>query len=120
MGPILAPSPGVAARSPGSRPPGGANHGSSVRPFRRARRASPPSSRRTHRRQAWTTGATGARTVRHGRYVTFQMAEVAVSERMFEQILARIARLRAPPVPTQGHAGTDGHMGNPGSIVSMK
>ncbi len=38
----------------------------------------------------------GARMVRHGRYVTFQMAEVAVSERMFRQILARIAQLRAP------------------------
>jgi hypothetical protein len=37
--------------------------------------------------------------VRHGRYVTFQMAEVAVSRRMFGQILARIVRLRAPPVP---------------------
>jgi len=41
----------------------------------------------------------GARMVRHGRYITFQMAEVAVSARMFGQILARIARLRAPPVP---------------------
>jgi hypothetical protein len=41
----------------------------------------------------------GARMVRHGRYVTFQMAEVAVSARMFGQILARIARLRAPPLP---------------------
>ena len=42
----------------------------------------------------------GARMVRHGRYVTFQMAENAVSRRMFGQILARIARLRAPlPVP---------------------
>ncbi len=39
----------------------------------------------------------GARMVRHGRYVTFQLAEVAVSGRMFGQILARIARLRAPP-----------------------
>ncbi len=35
----------------------------------------------------------------HGRYVTFQMAEVAVSRRMFGQIPARIARLRAPPMP---------------------
>ena len=34
-----------------------------------------------------------------GRYVTFQMAEVAVPRRMFGQILAHIARLRAPPVP---------------------
>ncbi len=41
----------------------------------------------------------GAKVVRHGRYVTFQMAEVAVSRRMFGQILARIVRLRAPPVP---------------------
>ncbi len=40
----------------------------------------------------------GARIVRHGRYITFQMAKVAVSGRMFRQILARIARLRAPPV----------------------
>ena len=36
---------------------------------------------------------TGARIVRHARYVTFQMAEVAVPRALFEQILARIARL---------------------------
>jgi len=41
----------------------------------------------------------GTRMIRRGRYVTFQMAEVAISARMFGQILARIARLRAPPVP---------------------
>ena len=41
----------------------------------------------------------GARMARHGRYITFQMAEVALSRWMFGQILARIARLRAPPVP---------------------
>ena len=41
----------------------------------------------------------GARMVRHGRYVTFQMAEVAVSGRMFGQILACITRLRAPTAP---------------------
>ena len=41
----------------------------------------------------------GAKVVAHGRYVTFQLAEVAVSARMFGQILGRIARLRAPPVP---------------------
>jgi hypothetical protein len=40
----------------------------------------------------------GAKMVRHGRYVTFQVAEVAVSGRMFGQILAQIVRLRAPPV----------------------
>ena len=42
---------------------------------------------------------TDARMVRHDRYVTFWMAEVAVLGRMFEQILAHVARLRAPPVP---------------------
>ncbi len=41
----------------------------------------------------------GAKMVRHGRYVAFQMTEVAVSRRMFGQILARIVRLRAPPAP---------------------
>jgi Transposase DDE domain group 1 len=41
----------------------------------------------------------GARRVHHGHYVTFQMAEVAVSARTVGQILARIARLLAPPVP---------------------
>src|SRR6266849_1320501 len=41
----------------------------------------------------------GAKVVSHGRYVTFQMAEVAVSERMFKDILMLIARLRAPPAP---------------------
>ena len=41
----------------------------------------------------------GARMVRHGRYITFQLAEIAVSARMFGLILARIARLRAPPAP---------------------
>ena len=39
----------------------------------------------------------GAKVVSHGRYVTFQMAEVAVSRQMFNEILALIARLRAPP-----------------------
>ncbi len=33
----------------------------------------------------------------HGRYVTFQLAEVAVSRQMFQDILRLIARLRAPP-----------------------
>jgi hypothetical protein len=38
----------------------------------------------------------GAKVVSHGRYVTFQLAEVAVPGQMFQQILSRIARLRAP------------------------
>jgi hypothetical protein len=35
--------------------------------------------------------------VSHGRYVTFQMAEVAVSRQMFADILSLFARLRALP-----------------------
>jgi hypothetical protein len=41
----------------------------------------------------------GAKVVSHGRYVTFQLAEVAVPQRMFADILSLIARLRAPPAP---------------------
>jgi hypothetical protein len=41
----------------------------------------------------------GAEVVRPGRYVTFQMAEVAVPSDLFRDILRLIARLRAPPVP---------------------
>jgi hypothetical protein len=37
--------------------------------------------------------------VSHGRYVTFQLAEVAVPRQMFADILSPIARLRAPPAP---------------------
>jgi hypothetical protein len=35
--------------------------------------------------------------VSRGRYATFQMAEVAVSRQMFQEILSLIARLRASP-----------------------
>jgi hypothetical protein len=41
----------------------------------------------------------GAKVVSHGRYVTFQLAEVAVSRQMFADILSLIARLRSPPSP---------------------
>jgi hypothetical protein len=41
----------------------------------------------------------GAKVVSHGRYVTFQMAEVAVPRQMFKEILMLIARLRPPPAP---------------------
>jgi Transposase DDE domain group 1 len=40
----------------------------------------------------------GARLVRHGRYVTFQLAEVAVPRALFAESLCRIDRLRGPPV----------------------
>jgi hypothetical protein len=41
----------------------------------------------------------GAKVVAHGRYITFQMAEVAVSRQMVAEILSLIGRLRAPPTP---------------------
>ena len=41
----------------------------------------------------------GAKVVSHGRYVTFQLAEVAVPRRLFAAILSLIARMRAPPTP---------------------
>ena len=43
----------------------------------------------------------GAKVVRHGRYVIFQMAEVAVPKELFQEILRLIAELRPqpPPVP---------------------
>ena len=40
----------------------------------------------------------GAKIVRHGRYVVFQLAEVAVPRVLFAAILRRIDRLRGPPV----------------------
>jgi len=42
----------------------------------------------------------GAKVVRHGRYVTFQMAEVAVPHALFRDILERIDRLRRPTPAT--------------------
>ena len=41
----------------------------------------------------------GAKVVSHGRYVTFQLAKVAVPRQVFSEILSLIARLRAPPAP---------------------
>ena len=41
----------------------------------------------------------GAKVVSHGRYVTFQLAEVAVSKILFQKILALIDDLRRRPVP---------------------
>ena len=40
----------------------------------------------------------GAKVVRHGRYVVFQMAEVAIPRRLFATILRRIGRLCPVPV----------------------
>jgi len=41
----------------------------------------------------------GAKIVNHARYVTFQMAEVAVPSQLFEEILRLIDRLRPRPAP---------------------
>ena len=41
----------------------------------------------------------GAKVVRHGRYVTFQLAEVAVPKELFRKILSLIDELRRRPVP---------------------
>ena len=41
----------------------------------------------------------GAKVVRHGRYVTFQLAEVAVSRELFRKILSLIDDLRQRPAP---------------------
>jgi hypothetical protein len=41
----------------------------------------------------------GAKVVSHGRYLTFQMTEVAVPRQMFADILMLIARLRAACSP---------------------
>src|SRR5271154_4673099 len=44
----------------------------------------------------------GAKVVSHGRYVAFQLAEVAIPRQMFQEILRLIAELRPqpPPAPT--------------------
>jgi hypothetical protein len=39
----------------------------------------------------------GAKVVSHGRYVAFQMAEVAIPRQMFQEILRFVAELRPPP-----------------------
>lgn len=39
----------------------------------------------------------GAKALRHGEYVTFQMAEVAVPRQVFATILDRIQRFGVPP-----------------------
>jgi len=39
----------------------------------------------------------GAKVLRHSRYTTFQMAEVAIDKRLFAEILARIERIRFNP-----------------------
>ena len=42
----------------------------------------------------------GAKIISHGRYVAFQMAEVAIPRQLFADFLALIAELRPPPDPS--------------------
>ena len=44
----------------------------------------------------------GAKVTRHSKYVTFQLAEVAVTRNLFATILDRIARLTLPPPAVVG------------------
>ncbi len=41
----------------------------------------------------------GAKVVNHGRYIAFQMAEVAIPRQLFREILRLIAELRPKPSP---------------------
>ncbi len=41
----------------------------------------------------------GAKVVRHGRYVAFQLAEVTISRTLFAKILRLIGQLRPAPLP---------------------
>ena len=41
----------------------------------------------------------GAKVVRHGRYITFQLAEVAIPRSVFANILRLIDGLRPAPLP---------------------
>jgi hypothetical protein len=47
----------------------------------------------------------GVKVVSHGRYVTFQMAEVAVPRQMFREILMLIARFGRRPLQHEGAFG---------------
>lgn len=42
----------------------------------------------------------GAKVVSHGRYVAFQMAQVAIPRKLFAAIVERITALRSPPLAT--------------------
>ena len=41
----------------------------------------------------------GAKVVRHGRYITFRLAEIAIPRALFAEILRLINRLRPAPLP---------------------
>jgi hypothetical protein len=45
----------------------------------------------------------GAKVARHAKYVTFQLAELAVPRQLFAAILDRIAQLALPPPSEPGY-----------------
>ncbi len=49
----------------------------------------------------------GARVVRHSRYITFQLAEVAIPRPLFAEILHLIDGLRPAPLPPSDGCGRD-------------
>ena len=57
----------------------------------------------------------GAKVVRHGRYVTFQLAEVAVPKDLFRKILRLIDDLRPRPAPAYA-GGIDGDVKSAGEV----
>ena len=57
----------------------------------------------------------GAKLVQHGRYVTFQLAEVAVPGNLFRKILRRIDELRPRPAPAEA-GKIDGQMKTTGGV----
>jgi hypothetical protein len=57
----------------------------------------------------------GAKVVRHGCYVIFQLAEVAVPRNLFQKILALIDELRRRPVPAQAET-IDGTVNKTGEV----
>lgn len=61
-----------------------------------------------------------AEVVSHGRYVTFQMAEVAIPRQLFAEIMQRIAALRSPPMATATeHPGDCACRSNDGRVASF-
>ncbi len=57
----------------------------------------------------------GAKGVRHGRYVTFQLAEVAIPRALFADILRLIDGLQPSPAPAQAE-GIDGEVKSAGEV----
>ena len=60
----------------------------------------------------------GAKVVRHGRYVTFQLAEVAIPRDLFAEILRLIGRLRPAPLRHDGSRSKRFRTSRRGSYVS--